>query len=81
MNNGRVKAQWDEFYRLVLKPIRQPAANQIQEMRRAFYAGVEAMMKISMEVAELDEDSAETELQMVEQELKDFGHDVQRGKA
>jgi hypothetical protein len=74
--------QWDAFAKTVL-PKDCPYI-QRQEMRRAFYAGAQAILfRVIMAFAPEAEPTAE-DLQVMEdldQELKDFGTLIEQGRA
>lgn len=72
--------EWKEFWRMV-KPAN---ASDIQrkEMRRAFYAGNNAMLHMVQHIADVnDEDAGAAELQKLDNELNAFKKDVTEGRA
>lgn len=79
----RIQAQWNQFRAMVMHPAAPP--NQVREMRRAFYAGVEcALNRLADEVSpgdSLDDSNDERMVLEVRQELQQFAADVQAGKA
>ncbi len=74
----RIREQWESFSRILP---RDASATQISEMRRAFYAGVEAMIRINLEVTVMSDDSGAIELQRLDEELAQFAADVKEGRA
>lgn len=76
-----IQELWDSFNMLVVPT---DASNvQRQEMRRSFYAGVEAMCRIQFSITapEVSEDEAVKILSAVNDELNSFAQKVQQGKA
>ena len=76
-----VKEQWDSFRTLVI-PTNAPEI-QVTEMRRAFYAGVEAMLRIQWEVGDdaVSEDAGVAILEGIHDECRRFAAEVARGAA
>ena len=80
MVEKRVAKKWQEFEFLVMPP--GASHVQRQEMRRSFYGGCEALLKIMVDdAATLPDEGAEKVLEEVQEELKEFGAAIQRGKA
>lgn len=79
----RVQALWNQFRTMVLHPAAPPG--QIKEMRRAFYAGVEACLnRLSAEMSEgdsLDDPNDQRAIIEVNDELQQFAKDVAEGRA
>lgn len=79
----RVQALWNNFRNHVMHPASPP--DQVREMRRAFYAGVEcALNRIGSEMSagdSLDDPSDEQVIREVNQELQQFAKDVKEGRA
>jgi hypothetical protein len=79
----RVQAMWNNFRTQVMPP--NAPTVQVQEMRRAFYAGVECTLnRLAGEMTEgdgLDDPADERVVQEVNAELKQFAADVKSGKA
>ena len=74
--------QWDQFARVVLPADVSPT--QRQEMRRAFYAGGQAIMFRVIESLAPDDEPTEEDLQVMtdlHDELQDFGKLIQQGRA
>jgi hypothetical protein len=70
--------QWDSF-RLLVVPA-DAGATQVREMRRAFYAGAEAMRATLMSVPDGDvEEMAACDA--IQAELERFALDVREGRA
>ena len=76
-----VQQQWEVFSSMVIANDASPV--QRQEMRRAFYAGSEAMMRIQWAIggAEISEDEGIQILEGCQDELKRFADQVAQGKA
>lgn len=72
---------WQEFSRAVMP--RTAGDVQRQEMRRAFYAGVEGMMKVLHEIGEDDisEEAGCQILDAIKAELLEFSKKISDGKA
>lgn len=75
-----IQEQWESFRKAVIPPTAGPV--QVQEMRRAFYAGAEAMWRINMAIGEdsVSEDGGVAILEGVNQEIRQFVEQVQRGE-
>ena len=74
--------QWDEFARKVLPVNCSPV--QRQEMRRAFYAGAQAILFRVIAAFAPETEPTEADLQVmddVNQELETFAKMVQQGRA
>ena len=82
MKRQLMAEQWDEFDRKIL-PKDCPSTQRI-EMRRAFYAGAQAILfRVIMALAPESEPTAE-DLQIMtdlDEELRDFGKLIQQGRA
>jgi hypothetical protein len=76
-----IKEQWDSFSMLVVPADAPPA--QKREMRRSFYAGAEAFMRIQFALTEDDVSEAQAmkALDECHKELQQFAADVVTGKA
>ncbi len=77
-----VAEQWEEFERRVLPD--DVSAVQRQEMRRAFYAGAQAILFGVIAVLAPESEPTDEDLQMMEdlnQELGDFFKAVTAGRA
>lgn len=74
-----IQAQWEFFSRHSIPKNAPPM--QIQEMRRAFFAGAAGMLGINYLVAEMSEDAGVQVLEGVRLELDAFGADVLNGRA
>jgi len=76
-----VQEQWESFSKLVV-PKDAPEI-QVTEMRRAFYAGVEAMLRIQWAIgdAAVSEDGAMAILEGVHDECQRFASEVVKGAA
>ena len=74
--------QWDQFARQVLHP--QAPAIQKQEMRRAFYAGAQAILFRVIQAFGPESEPTAEDLQImqdVHDELQEFGRLVKEGRA
>lgn len=79
----RIAEQWDEFCKMVFKD-QTISPVQRQEMRRAFYAGAEAIMRPIMRDASRSEEFTEDDMHLAEDleaEIKDFAERLQKGIA
>ena len=77
-----IHEQWDEFARAVIP--RGASQTQRQEMRRAFYAGAQGLLKAIHVSLSLDPEVEPTDLQVMEsiqQELRMFADLVEAGRA
>lgn len=76
-----VQEQWESFHAIVV-PKDAPEV-QVTEMRRAFYAGVEAMLRIQWAIgdAAISEDGAMAILEGVHDECHRFAAEVAKGAA
>lgn len=76
-----IRKQWDIFNTTVI-PADAPAI-QRKEMRRAFYAGAEALLRINFEIGgeNVSEDQGMTILNGLNEECFDFAKQVAAGKA
>jgi len=76
-----IQEQWISFEALVVP--KNAHKVQRQEMRRSFYAGAEAMMRIQFQVGDesISEDAGVAILEGCRDEMKIFCEQVQNGKA
>lgn len=76
-----VQEQWNAFSKLVVPKDASPY--QKQEMRRSFYAGAEAMLRIQFAITEpsISENAAVEILEGLNQELTLFANEVKKGNA
>lgn len=74
-----IEEAWDSFHREVIP--RHASLIQVQEMRRAFYAGAHGMMEINSKLTDFSDDEAVEILEAVVNELHQFVRDVAAGKA
>ena len=76
-----VQEQWESFASLVIPKNAPPV--QRQEMRRAFYAGAEAMMRIQWAIGGegISEQAGIQILEGCSDELKRFAQQVAQGRA
>jgi hypothetical protein len=82
VNKMLLRAEWDKFAHHVLPPACGPI--QRTEMRRAFYAGAEAILFRVIQGFAPEEDPTEADLMMMDnlnQELIQFAEDVKAGRA
>ena len=81
MTNGRIAKVWAQFHEKLLVgagPV------QIQEMRRAFYAGAEIMLNTILRGLSPGTEAEDTDLKMMDelhQELVEFVEDIKNGRA
>lgn len=79
----RINALWNQFRTQVMHPA--APADQVREMRRAFYAGVECTLnRLGQEMTpgdSLDDPTDELVIKEVQAELQQFAADVKAGKA
>lgn len=79
----RVAELWTKFREAVISPAAPPL--QLREMRRAFYAGVEAALnRLANEMSDgdsLDDPDDHQTIMEVQQELQEFAKDVREGRA
>lgn len=79
----RIAALWNQFRTAVISPHAGP--DQLREMRRAFYAGVEsALNRLADEMSaggSLDDPNDERAIREVQAELLKFADDVKAGRA
>lgn len=76
----RIEDQWIEFRGKVIPADAPPV--QVIEMRRAFYAGVEALLRITQTAFDSSSEATDGDVQVlvdVESELKEFARLVQNG--
>lgn len=77
-----VQDQWETFARRVM-PVGVSAV-QYKEMRRAFYSGVEAHLKIMTKILGPGQEPTESDMQIMDgilKELEDFAADIASGRA
>lgn len=76
-----IQEQWEQFSALVLPP--DLSAIQAQEMRRAFYAGVQAMINIQWEIGDesISEAAGVQMLEGIHDECRRFALEIANGKA
>lgn len=76
-----VQEQWDMFSKMVVPKTAPPV--QVQEMRRAFYSGVEAMLRIQWAIGDksVSENAAVEMLEGVHDECQRFAVEVAKGSA
>jgi len=76
-----IQAQWSTFEAMVVPKKASPV--QRQEMRRAFYAGAEAMMRIQWAIGDenISEDAGVQILEGCYDEVRRFALQVQNGDA
>lgn len=81
MRRNRMQEQWQSYKREVL-PSNAPAV-QVQECRRAFYAGALAAFTTYQELGDdsVSEDEGVKVLADLIEELSDFGRFVREGRA
>ena len=82
MKRRLMAEQWDSFARGVLPAGVSPV--QKQEMRRAFYAGAQAILFKVIQSFAPETEPTDADLQIMtdlDQELRDFGADVKAGRA
>jgi hypothetical protein len=82
MKRQLMAEQWDQFARAVLPPGTSPV--QRQEMRRAFYAGAQAILFKVIAVFAPDSEPTDGDLQImqdVHEELQNFNKAVKEGRA
>lgn len=82
MKRQLMAEQWDSFARAVLPS--NCGSDQRLEMRRAFYAGAQAILfKVIMSLAPDSEPTADDLAMMdnLQQELSDFAENVKAGRA
>jgi hypothetical protein len=81
-NEERIKFQWDS-YRIFVLPNDAPAV-QIQECKRAFFAGAEGLMRVVMSALDPTLEPTANDLKAMEEiqrELSNFAEAVKAGKA
>lgn len=79
----RILEAWKSYERDILIPARAGAI-QIQETRRAFYAGAQTLFFAIMNMLDPGQEATDADLvkmDEIEQELKSFVEDVKRGRA
>lgn len=82
MKRKLMAEQWDQFSRSVLP--KDAPLTQRTEMRRAFYAGAQAILFRVIDAFAPETDPTEEDLQVmqdVHDELQEFGKLIQQGRA
>ena len=76
-----IAEQWADFERLVLP--RTAGAVQRQETRRAFYAGAQAALTVSVEIADADlsDEAGAAVLEGLHDECQRFAGEIAAGRA
>lgn len=74
-----IQEQWESFHSLVVPKNAPPV--QVTEMRRAFYSGVEAMLRIQWALGDMSEDAAVAALEGVHDECRRFADEIAKGAA
>lgn len=76
-----IQEQWEAFSALVIP--KGASKTQITEMRRAFYAGAESVLRIQWAIGDsaISEDAGVAILEGVHDECRRFADDVSNGKA
>jgi hypothetical protein len=77
-----VRKEWESYRRTVL-PATAPAI-QLQESRRAFYAGAEMLMCAILRSLDPSPDAVASDMALIaalDAELRQFATDVQQGRA
>jgi hypothetical protein len=80
MPTNRIMQEWEEFAGAVMPP--DPAGNQVQEMRRAFFGGAFAMLSLMMSIAsdDVDEDAGVILIDEAKIECLDFVKRIATGE-
>lgn len=79
MASDRIMKQWEEFAAAVMPP--EPAVNQVNEMRRAFFAGATAMLSVLREITDdVDEDAGVEILEGLHVEGNEFAKGILDGR-
>lgn len=74
-----VQQQWEAFASLVIAKDAPPI--QRREMKRAFYAGAQALLAITYNLGGEDEDAGIQTLMSLDAELQMFALDIAEGRA
>jgi hypothetical protein len=79
-----ITERWESFRVLVMHPEAPPG--QVREMRRAFFAGAEALLTLQMRDFENTPDAEPTEADMqlmddIHADIVAFAHEVKAGRA
>ena len=76
-----IEKEWEKFSNLIIP--KNVSAIQKQEMRRAFYCGVEAMLRIQYDLGDssLNEVEAVKKLEDIHKECNLFASEIIRGVA
>jgi hypothetical protein len=78
-----IKAQWETYYLQILVPAKAGAI-QVQECRRAFYAGANALLSSIMGLLQPGTEPTPADMDMmdnIEQEFRRFARDISEGRA
>jgi hypothetical protein len=79
---GYIEADWQDYVKKVMPP--HPSALQMQETRRAFYAGASALLFTMMRIMDRDDEPTPADLakmEAIDDELHQFAQDVGAGRA
>lgn len=70
---------WDEFWRMIKPP--NPSQVQLTETRRAFFAGMAAMVDVNYKIGHpsVPAEEALKYLERLQAELKDFARSIGKG--
>lgn len=74
-----IKEMWDSFHKNIIPKNAHPI--QVQETRRAFYAGAQGMMMINHKITNFSDDEGVEILEELTDELQQFMRDLLDGKA
>jgi hypothetical protein len=76
-----IREQWDSFDAAVLP--KGCSALQRQEVRRAFYAGAQSVLALFTDIGgdDVSEDEGVVRLERFHEECRQFGRDIQEGRA
>ena len=74
-----IAEQWAQFSALVMRSD-MPAA-QHREMRRAFYGGCEAMLRLNLSICDLSDEAGAGCIEGWHDECRRFGESIARGEA
>ncbi len=76
-----IENEWRKFVALVMPP--NAPEIQRKEMKRAFYAGSEAFLRVTLDVLEPGPEPTENDMrrmELISEELKQFATDVKEGR-
>lgn len=81
MTNRTISSEWDKFVTLVVPP--NASQLQLRETRRAFYAGVEAALRLQFDIgdASVSEDQGIAMIEGWHAEIRQFAADLKAGRA